>query len=134
MIYKFILDGPPIPLQRARCGRQQKVYDSQKNHKLVAGINLKNQFEQQDLLEGILKLDAIFYMPIPQKCAKKYYGTFDKNLHYKKPDLDNLIKFICDVANGIVYTDDSRIAIIQTEKRYDHNPRTEFTITLLEPL
>lgn len=134
MMYKFILDGPPIPLQRARCGRQQKVYDSQKNHKLVAGIHLKNQFENKQIIEGILQLDVIFYMPIPKKgCGKKNNG-FEGNLHFKKPDLSNLIKFIEDVATGIIYTDDSRIAIIQSEKRYDQQPRTEFTITLLESI
>lgn len=135
MTHTFILDGNPIPLQRARCSRQRKMYDSQKNHKLVAGITLKNQFSLDEPLDGILKLNATFYMPIPKKGCGKKYPFYEGKLQFKKPDLDNLVKFICDVcSNGIIYTDDARIAIIQAEKRYDKNPRTEFSITLLEEL
>lgn len=112
MTYRFILDGIPIPLQRARCSRQQKMYDAQKNHKLVTGITIKNQFLSQKPLDGILQLHAIFYMPIPKKITKQNENSIPGAHHYKKPDLDNLIKFICDVCNGIIYTDDSRIAII----------------------
>lgn len=132
MTHIFTLEGNPIPLQRARCSRQRRMYDTQKNHKLIAGITLKNQFQDQDPLSGILKLHAVFYMPIPRNASKKTMKNMEGNLHYKKPDIDNLVKFLCDVCNGIIYTDDARIAIIQSEKRYDEKPRTEFSITLLE--
>ena len=51
--------------------------------------------------------------------------------HYSRPDLSNLIKFIEDVATGILYKDDCIIAELVSYKHYDTNPRTEFMITPL---
>lgn len=38
--------------------------------------------------------------------------------HYKKPDTDNLEKFLNDSANGVIWTDDSRIAFSYRSKTY----------------
>ena len=47
--------------------------------------------------------------------------------HSVVPDLDNLVKFICDVMNKGFYIDDSQICILQAEKLYGEK-RTEVTI------
>jgi Holliday junction resolvase RusA-like endonuclease len=62
-------------------------------------------------------------MPIP-KTRKK------KNLfHISRPDLSNMIKFYEDVAQGILFSDDSKIAKITATKVYDEMPRVEIIIT-----
>lgn len=122
----YTLHGDPIALARARFGNA-KVYDSQKQHKLICGLELRRQHGDFPLFTGPLQLTITFYMGIPQK-RKKLCGCY----HACRPDTSNLIKFIEDVAsNGILYKDDALIAVIQAQKVYSDEPRTEFTITAL---
>ena len=50
--------------------------------------------------------------------------------HSITPDLDNLIKFVCDTIQGKdrMIVDDSQICMIQAEKIYDEKPKTEVII------
>ena len=49
-------------------------------------------------------------------------GCKDKKLwdtpHFKRVDLDNLIKALCDGLNGVCYTDDAQISKITASKIY----------------
>jgi Holliday junction resolvase RusA-like endonuclease len=122
----YIIQGDPVPLARHRHGNGH-AWDSQKQIKFGIGIQLINQHGDLPLLEGPLKLDITFFMPIPKKGAKSLHGT----IHAIRPDLDNLIKMICDIANKIIYKDDCAISVIIADKQYSHYPRTEFTLTEL---
>lgn len=122
----YILMGDPIPLARAR-HHNRKVYDSQKNDKLVTGISLRNQHDDRPLIEGPISLNVTFYMPIAksrEKQRKALLGT----PNFYKPDLSNLLKYVEDCANAILYKDDCQIVEIIAKKIYGE-PRTEFTIT-----
>lgn len=129
-IYKYIVNGDPIPLLRARFGRRC-VYDSQKAIKGRWSIDLERQHEDRPMLSGPLHLDAYFYMPIPNHITKEKKLTYHKRPHVFRPDLSNLIKFLEDCATGIIFRDDSIIASISARKLYDHITRTEFIITPL---
>ena len=50
--------------------------------------------------------------------------------HTKKPDIDNMIKFVLDALQGQngYYLDDSQIIRIYAEKIYCEDPRTEIMI------
>lgn len=50
-----------------------------------------------------IKLKVIFYI---------------KRTNTKERDLDNMVKFICDVMNGIIYKDDKQIIKLNAEKRF----------------
>lgn len=122
--HNYNLPGKPIPLQRPRFSAG-KVFDAQKQQKLIAGIQLKKQHNNQPPLIGPLRLHVTFFMPITKEMAKS------KNIfyyHQVRPDLDNCIKWICDVANTILYHDDAQICSITAHKVYDKDPRTEFTL------
>lgn len=125
---KYIIPGNPIPLARARHGNR-RTWDSQKAIKFGWGVQLQNQHCEKKLYQGPLLLDINFFIEIPQTYKKKFdllCGTyFDK-----RPDLSNLVKFVEDVATGILYHDDCSISRIITNKFYDDGkgPRTEFTI------
>lgn len=114
---KYIIEGQPIPLQRPRF-YNGNVFDCQKREKLFVGVNLRHIHGNRPLFEGPLEVHLTFYM----KNQKK------NGWHYGRPDLDNLIKFYLDAANGILYEDDKQIAKIVAEKIYDIDPRTEITI------
>jgi Holliday junction resolvase RusA-like endonuclease len=129
--YTYILEGDPTPLFRAKPNYNKKrMYDSQKQNKLVTGITLANQHSNRPQFEGPVSLEVVFFMPVPQtrlREKKKLYGTY----HFVRPDTTNLLKYIEDAANTILYKDDCIIAKIIAEKIYGE-PRTEFTITSLK--
>ena len=69
--------------------------------------------------------------------AKKHYrtGKFSNELKpnppisYKiKPDIDNLLKFVMDVGNGVLWKDDSQIYKVDMEKIYSVNGYTKITV------
>ena len=67
-------------------------------------------------------------MPIPKSLSKVKKDALKGKPHYLRPDIDNLIKFILDSANGILYLDDAQIYTINAHKIYDEHPRTEIEI------
>lgn len=124
----YVIEGDPIALARVRIASNNRCYDSQKETKLVCGIQLSNQHENLPLFTGPLHINMTFFMPIaPSSQKKNLAGSY----HYFRPDLDNCIKFICDIATGILYHEDCIIASISAKKVYDNKPRTEFCITQL---
>lgn len=126
----YVIPGDPVPLARARIGHgAKKMYDSQKELKLHAGIYVQSQLKQPYRPpEGPLHLDVTFFMRIPRKIHTK--RNIDKNYtyHFFRPDLDNLVKFILDTVQTILFKDDAQISSITARKIYHENPRTEFTI------
>lgn len=77
-----------------------------------------------------LRLDAVFYMPIPKSANKGLRERMagERTMHTKKPDVDNLLKSVLDGCNGIAYKDDNQIAQIRATKVYSENPRIAVTI------
>ncbi len=127
----FVIPGDPTPLARPRFSHR-KIYDSQKNLKLVAALHVQSQQNDAPLLEGALHLDIIFYIKIPESISKKRKEAFYNKPHIFKPDLSNLVKFYEDICSGVVYHDDCIIAAITAKKIYDERPRTEFTLRSIE--
>lgn len=125
---KYVILGDPIPLLRARFGKRT-CWDSQKQQKLVDGMNIASQHEGR-LYEGPLHLDAAFYFAVPKARLNKKESVWGTP-HIFKPDLSNLLKYIEDTVTGILFKDDCIIASITTQKIYGDTPRTEFTITEL---
>lgn len=124
----YVIKGDPIALARPRYNKRT-VYDAQKNKKLVAGIELRNQHGSLPFLEGALHLDINFFLKIP---TKSKHSCLDNRYHIYRPDLSNLLKFIEDIGTGIIYKDDSIICSINASKRYSVEPRTEFEVTVLK--
>ena len=80
-----------------------------------------------------LRLDAVFYMPIPKSANKglRERMASERMMHTKKPDTDNMLKSVLDGCNGIAYKDDNQIAQIRATKVYSENPRVEVTISTI---
>lgn len=119
----YVLSGNPIPLARPRYSNRN-VWDCQKALKQTARTMLEEQHANLPLFSGPLILDVTFYIKVPRVKRSKLCGK----PHIYRPDLSNLIKFVEDVANGILYKDDSIIAQCIAQKFYDEEPRTEFRL------
>ena len=54
----------------------------------------------------------------------------------KKPDIDNLVKFVLDAANGVLFKDDSQVVRVLATKMYDDRGdfegRTHVSANLLQ--
>lgn len=124
--FVYVIPGKPIPLQRPRYSIAH-IYDSQKCEKAASRIYIQNQHGDLPLYEGPLQLIVEFYFETPKR-TQSANGKF----HTGPPDTDNCIKYLCDIAQGLLYKNDSLIAQIIATKLYDHIPRTQFTIKQLK--
>ena len=118
------LFGNPIAQQRprfARRGTHVACYDAQSKLKEGYRWQIKSQFREKPLTTP-LALDLIFFMPIPKSTSgiKKRQMSNGIIAHTKKPDLDNMCKFILDCLNKLAFDDDSQIVEIRAKKIYSN--------------
>ena len=128
---KYILHGPPTALQRPRFCKG-RVVDFQSHDKLLDGIQIKKQHGRNPFYDGPLLADITFFMPFPASATERKRDRLRETFHAQRCDLDNLIKYILDVCNGILYKDDATIAQIFAKKIWADTGKTELIITELE--
>lgn len=134
---KIVIKGNPIPLKRHRTTKSGVAYDPQKEIKEDIYWLMKHQVMKQMKLVPLipikqpLKVDFMFFMPIPASMSDNKKSMLLATPHLKKPDIDNLIKFYLDVGLTLLWHDDSNIAGITAYKLYDMDPRVEITIEKL---
>lgn len=130
---RLLIYETPIAQKRPRFYRGI-VYDPQKIDKR----RWKSIISTQMIENGYCAIHSepihatlIFYMPIAKSLSKRKQIALDKKPHITRSvgDLDNLIKFVLDVMNDIVYEDDALVYKIEAKKMYDFNPRVEINIT-----
>jgi Holliday junction resolvase RusA-like endonuclease len=134
---KLTIQGKPIPKKRPRFARQGKfvrTYSDQADDVKATQLIIKTQLKGVESLTGAVNLYAWFYMPIPQSTSnRRRSAMISGDIHHtKKPDLDNLVKFISDCLNGLAFQDDSQVVNINAVKLYGEEPRTEIQITEVE--
>lgn len=99
-------------------------------------------------VEGLVIISLAFWMMVPKGYSNVFKATvivwdntvnddrplhksFMKTLaHLKRPDVDNLIKFVLDALKGTYWKDDTQVQIRCAFKVYSHSPRTELEIYL----
>ncbi len=125
--FKYVILGNPIAWARPGKTKYCRSYDTQQAQKEEYGWHLKIEHKGLPLFTGPLHLDIVFYMPLSSTAKNQAFPERIGKYHDKVPDLDNMIKFICDaIQNDILITDDKIIVSIVAKKVYDLVPRTEF--------
>ena len=83
---------------------------------------------------GPLALDLSIGVQIPASWSKKRQeaARFARVAPTKKPDLDNIVKSICDGMNGIGYADDSQIVEMSVRKFYTYTPGATVVLRVIE--
>ena len=66
---------------------------------------------------------VVFHIPMPKSWKRLERAVMDGLPHIQKPDLDNLLKGLCDA----VLVDDSRIWSVHAEKRWSYEAGIEIT-------
>lgn len=132
----FTVYGDPKALKRHRTvnhGKGNVHIDPSKGDKQDFLIQALANKPASPLKEP-LKVEIEFAFKRP----KSHFGT-GKNAntvktsapiwHTGTPDLDNLIKFVCDSLNGIFWHDDSYVCLVLAQKHYSVEPKTVVTVT-----
>lgn len=73
-----------------------------------------------------IKLTVVFYR-VKSKWLKKWEA-----LPFRRPDLDNMGKLICDAINGLLVADDAQITTLNLKKRWAKNGIGSIEIQLEE--
>lgn len=139
---KFVIEGDPISWKRP-AGKFHR-YDEQKvqKQKVRASLlqqwnnayeseNKKIQMEASNLsMAQSFEVSYTFLFSTKQfeSIAQKNAKLWDFTPHNTKPDVDNLVKFYSDCANGILWKDDAQVSVCNSKKLFDENPRTEMVI------
>lgn len=124
----YTLSGPPVPQPRPRFTHKGFTYDPATIFKEHSRKELIAQRLAGLVINTPISLCATFFMPIPNSLTKKKKTLLISQPHHsKKPDLDNLLKYLLDcISKNVLIFDDSLIHTIYSKKLYDSDPRTEF--------
>lgn len=127
---EFELTGKPIAQQRPRFSRG-RIYDPMSEEKTEVKNTLKCNISKNTIYfdsEQLLRINMIFYTPLPKRCSKAKKTALEGILDKSRPDLDNYVKFYLDAFNEIIYEDDKSIVSLYAEKRKSANPRVRVEI------
>lgn len=104
----LVLPGDPYSKSRPRFSRNGNTY-------------VKKEDRQQELATA-LRLRQVFKTP---KTGNVALGCIFYRSNRQRIDADNMLKHVCDAANGIVYIDDSQVtAVLGIVELDSDNPRT----------
>lgn len=127
------LDGEPRGKGRPRFGRNRAYTDDYtRSYERALGWQAKAAMGDRTPLTGPLKVRVYAEFGIPKSWpkAKREAAAAGKVWHTSTPDADNLAK--CkDALNGIVWRDDSQVAMLTAWKRYGLDPHVKFVVTQL---
>lgn len=127
----FDIPGPPVAKARARAalvGGRARMYTPAKTEHYESRVALfaSQAMAGRPALQGAVALSVIAYFPIPASWPKRRQAAARAGveLHTSRPDLDNVLKAIKDGCNGIVWKDDSQVAVLrECRKAYSDTPR-----------
>lgn len=115
----IIIYGKPIAKARPRFFRRGKfvgTYSAQVTEEGRWLLDARPQVKTK-INEGGISLKCRFFFEYPKGISKKNRAAATQ--YTKKPDLDNLVKFVKDCLNGIAWHDDSQVIYIEAAKFYD---------------
>jgi Holliday junction resolvase RusA-like endonuclease len=136
-----ILGDPPAKARpKFTCrGGLPIAYDSQaklvKSQRAALSINLLNnkEIDLEAHFSHPISLSLSFHCQVPisatiPKRNEMLWGISDDS-HPSKKDLDNMIKYLCDIGNGILWKDDRKIKEIYAIQKFSQTPCTIIEIS-----
>lgn len=123
---------PPVPWA-AHGGYGKRSFNRRAPERQKFQWQIKAQYNQLNPLAGPVKVEYCYHMAIPKATSKARRLQMLNGLMHpiKRPDLDNMDKFLSDCLTGIVWVDDSQIVEKISRKVYGE---TEKTIVRVEAI
>lgn len=125
MVVEFSVPGTPVGKGRPRFARRGGFVTAYTPEKTASYENLVKMVASHAMLgrhpiEGPVSLDLTLLVTPPASWSKKKIDAAigGNVLPTSKPDIDNVLKAICDAMNGVVFCDDKQVCNARVEKRY----------------
>ncbi|HSV08551.1 MAG TPA: RusA family crossover junction endodeoxyribonuclease [Candidatus Binatus sp.] len=122
MIVEILIDGTPAP-QGSKTPWGSEANANTKPWRGTVAAAGAHVMGERGLLAGALSLEVAFVFPRP----KSHYGTGKRSTLLKPsaptfmpspPDVDKLVRAIADALQGVVYRNDSQLAVVYARKFY----------------
>jgi len=83
-------------------------------------------------LVGPLEATFSISVAIPKSFTRQQRNLIDEGKLYptSKPDIDNVVKLLCDAMNGVVYGDDKQIVDLFVSKVYEDSASTTVMVSM----
>jgi Holliday junction resolvase RusA-like endonuclease len=133
-IINLTIQGKPHAKQRARTGKYGNFYNPSAGDMKLMLIEVKKQLPEGFIMitKGIPVIvnNIFFFEPTKSESTKKFLKLIENDdyPYIKKPDRDNLDKFVLDCLSEEVFYDDNQVYDGRITKYYSMNPRIEIEI------
>ena len=101
----------PQPKERPRLGKAGRIYTPKATAEYEHAVRLCAAHLPS--LEGALRLDAVFIFDRPKSLKSR-----GRSPRAARPDLDNLLKALCDGLQGALFADDAQVVEMHAAKVY----------------
>lgn len=131
--HKIIIPGNPYPLKRPRFGKG-RAYDHPDNKAMKALVSQVWRLQgAKQTIEVPVNVTCLFFFQWPIRTSKKRMTRSNGIYHDKRPDIDNLMKWVLDgLTEAGAWKDDALVARLYGEKVYmDREPCTHVSVTPL---
>ena len=134
MNLSFTIPGEPVGKGRPKFTMAGRAYTPAKTAKYENLVRLAfyEKYSDWKPYEDAVSIKINSYFPIPGSWSKKKksMAILMKIFKISRPDLDNIIKSVCDGLNEVAWKDDAQIYELYARKAYSENPRTEVEIEM----
>ena len=124
MVIQFIVPGEPKGKGRPRLGRSGHAYTPHDtaNYENLVKVCFRDTHPDFVPLDPDIPVHVAIkaYYSMPKSMTKKnrMAAAMGHLFPLKKPDVDNIMKIVCDPLNGIAYYDDAQIQWAMLSKEY----------------
>ena len=121
---KIEIEGRPIAWKRVGVNRG-RFFDRQDREHRSFQWKLKSAFNKSPT-EAPIALSCVFSFALPKSSSKSKRKALLGTFHDGRPDVDNLLKWVGDAAQGILWKDDAQIVkLINVAKIWGEQDKTE---------
>lgn len=115
---RFEVGGVPQVQGNHRVNRSGYTYDTNRNlAPWREQIAWAAAAARCPLLLGPVRLEVVFWLPVPKSAPKR------RRLEpIKRPDCSKMLRAVEDALTGVAYKDDSQIVMVTAAKRYAYPP------------
>ena len=103
-----------------------------KSWRSVIADAAQEAMDGRPLIDGPVSIRVRFLLGERPKSAIKKRAGIIRAWPHSKPDVDKLLRALCDAIKGIVYTDDARVVSLASTKEYGSPAGCEVSILALE--
>lgn len=130
----FVIPGVARGKQRPRATRTGRVYTPKQTVNQEAYIKMLAATAMRGLAPLVGPLEATFSISvaIPKSFTRQQRKLIEDGSLWptSKPDIDNVVKLLCDAMNGVVYGDDKQIVDLFVSKAYAEAGSTTVMVSM----